>query len=194
MKRTLGLLMICCTAAACHDSVASHAKVSESGGAQGTVVKLGNLSSTAPADWKAEKPSSNLRLYQFKLPKVSGDAEDADLAIFFFEGGAGSAADNIKRWQGMFVPPTGKSIDSVSKIDKFKVGSAQVTYLDVAGTFQSKNPPFDPKAKTETKPEFRRFGVIFEVPGSQYFLTLTGPAKTMEQHKKSFDEWLKNFK
>ena len=135
-----------------------------------------------------------MRTYQFKAPKADGDAEDGELIIFFFEGGAGSAADNIKRWQGMFVPPAGKTIDDVSKVEKFKVGNANVTYLDVAGTFLSKNPPFDPKAKTEKKTDYRRFGVIFDVGGNQYFLTMTGPARTLEQHKKGFDEWLKNFK
>ena len=37
-------------------------------------------------------------------------------------------------------------------------------------------------------------GVIFESPGGPYFMTLIGPARTVEQHKKGFDEWLKNFK
>jgi hypothetical protein len=94
----------------------------------------------------------------------------------------------------MFVPPAGKSIDDVSKIDKFKVGKANVTYLDVRGMFNFKSPPNDPNAKTQKKADFRRFSVIFDFGADQYFLTLTGPARTLEQHKKSFDEWLKNFK
>jgi hypothetical protein len=198
MNRFLGLLVACCALAGCHGSEASNplstADASTSSNGEDIVVKLGGMSSKAPASWKAEKPSGMMRTYQFKLPKSKGDAEDAELIVFFFEGGAGAAADNIKRWQGMFVPPAGKTIEDASKIEKFKVGPANVTYLDVSGTFLSKNPPFDPKAKTEKKPDFRRFGVIFEIPNEAYYLTLTGPARTMEEHKKSFDEWLKNFK
>jgi len=196
MKRALRLLVLCFAVAACHGSEAPNPPISSEAGGDGncTVVKLGGLSSKTPVGWKEEKPSGSMRTYQFKLPRADGDAEDAELVVFFFEGGAGSAADNIKRWQGMFAPPAGKTIDDVSKVEKFKVDQANVTYLDVSGTFLSKNPPFDPKAKTEKKADFRRFGVIFDSPGGQYFLTLTGPARTLEQHKKSFDAWLKNFK
>jgi hypothetical protein len=193
MKRPLGMLLVYCAVAASQGAAASYPPITTDAGG-GTVVKLGGLSSKTPAAWKEEKPATAMRVNQFKLAKADGDAEDAELIIFFFEGGAGSATDNVKRWQGMFVPPAGKTIDDVSKIEKFKVGIANVTYLDVRGMFNSKSPPNDPKAKTEKKTDFRRFGVIFEVPTGQYFLTVTGPARTMEQHKKSFDEWLKNFK
>ena len=120
---------------------------------------------------------------------------DAELVIFFFgEGSGGSKDDNIKRWKDTFVPPQGKSIDDASKVETFKVGKADVTYLDIQGTFLSKNPPFDPNAKTERKADYRRFGIFFACDGGPYFITLTGPAKTLEQNKKAFDEWLKNFK
>jgi hypothetical protein len=154
---------------------------------QGTVVTLGTMKSTTPADWKSQ-PAKGLRMNQFAV----GDAE---LVIFFFgEGSGGSKEDNIKRWKDTFVPPTGKTIDDVSKVETFKVGKADVTLLDVQGTFLSKNPPQDPNAKTERKTDYRRFGVFFACPGGPYFITLTGPAKTLEQNKKAFDEWLKNFK
>jgi hypothetical protein len=154
-------------------------------GAKGTVVTLGALKSTAPADWKNQPPSNKLRAYQFAVG-------DADLAIFV--GISGSPTDNINRWKAQFVPPEGKTIEEASKVDKFKVGPAEVTYLDIEGTFLSKNPPFDPNAKTVRKANYRRFGVYFACDGGPYFITLTGPAKTLEQNKKSFDDWLKNFK
>ena len=157
-------------------------------GEKGTIVTLGTLKSTTPGDWKNQSPSNKLRVYQMAVG-------DADLAIFFFgEGGGGKPADNISRWKSQFVPPAGKSIDDVSKVETFKAGPAELTYLDIQGTFLSKNPPFDPNAKTEKKADYRRFGVVFACDGGPFFITLTGPAKTLEQHKKGFDEWLKNFK
>ena len=121
-------------------------------------------------------------------------AQDAELAIFFFgPGGGGSDADNIKRWKGQFQPPEGKSIDDVAKLDKFKVGKVEIVYLDIEGTYLFK-PPFDPNAKAKAFPDYRRFGVIFASDNGPYFITLTGPAKTIAQHKKGFDEWLKGFK
>jgi hypothetical protein len=159
-----------------------------SAGGKGTVVTLGELKSTTPAEWKNQPPANKFRAYQFAV----GDSE---LVIFYFgEGGGGNPNDNIQRWKGQFVPPEGKSIDEAAKVEKLKVGKADLTYLDIHGTFLYKNPPFDPNAKTERKANYRRFGVYFAVEGGPYFITLTGPAKTLEQNKKGFDDWLKNFK
>ncbi len=168
---------------------------SRAGEGKGTEVTLDGLKSRTPTDWKMQKPSNRLRTHQFLVPRASGDKEDAEMVIFHFGAGSGgSAADNIKRWKTMFAPPEGKTIDDVSKVEKFKVGDVSVAYLDVRGTYLYKNPPFAPNAKVERKPNFRRYGVIFESPNGPYFITLTGPARTMEQQKKGFDEWIKGFK
>ena len=75
-----------------------------------------------------------------------------------------------------------------------QVGKVEVTYLDVSGTYVTKNPPFDPKAKEERHPDYRMLSVYFASENGPYFLRMTGPAKTVEQNKKGFDEWVKNFK
>jgi hypothetical protein len=36
--------------------------------------------------------------------------------------------------------------------------------------------------------------VQFEGPDNPYHIKLTGPAKTVDEAKKGFDEWLKGFK
>ena len=188
MKRAWWLMLMSVGVLAC---VAS----SQAGQGKGTEVTLDGLKSRTPADWKMQPPSNKLRAYQFKVPHASGDKEDAELVIFYFgPGSGGTAKDNIKRWKGMFQPPEGKKIDDVSKVEKFKVGNVPVTELDVHGTYLYKFPPFAPNAKVKRKPNFRRFGVIFESPQGPYFITLTGPAKTMAQQKKGFDEWIKGFK
>ena len=164
------------------------------GGGEGTEVTLDGLKSRAPAAWKAQKPASKLRAYQFLLPRVEGDPADAELAIFFFgAGGGGGVDDNIKRWKSQFQPPEGKTADEAAKVEKLTVGKVAVTYLDVQGTYLFK-PPFDPNAKAKALPDYRRFGIIFASENGPYFITLTGPAKTMAHHKKDFDNWLKAFK
>jgi hypothetical protein len=189
MKQILGVTLVCCAALGCN------ADSTEPGDKGGSEVTLDGLTSRTPAAWKKGTPASKMRSYQFTLPRADGDPEDAELVIFFFgKGGGGGAEENIKRWKGFFRAPDGKTLDDVSKVTKFKVGDVDVTYLDVSGTFLSKDPPFDPNAKEVKKADFRRFGVIFESPNGPYFITLTGPAKTMERHKKDFDDWLKNFK
>ena len=78
--------------------------------------------------------------------------------------------------------------------DKVKIGKNEATYQDISGTLLKKFPPFDPNAKITKVENYRQIYVIFEGKDAVYSLTLLGPAKTVEKHKKEFDEWLKNFK
>ena len=49
-------------------------------------------------------------------------------------------------------------------------------------------------AKEELRPNSRMLGVVVETPKSQFQIRFVGPAATVENYKKGFDEWLKNFK
>jgi hypothetical protein len=164
--------------------------------AGGDVVEIGGLKSKVPAGWKVQEPSNKLRMYQMSIPKVEGDKDNAELVVFFFgTGGGGGTEDNIKRWKTQFIAPEGKSIDDVSKLEKYKVGkAADVICLDISGTYKYKFPPNDPRAKEERKENYRRFNVIFDTDKGSYFITLTGPAKTMQKNKEAFDGWIKAFK
>ncbi len=160
---------------------------------KGTTVELAGMKSTTPADWKEEAPSNTMRLTQFKLPKAEGDKDDAELAIFFFRGGgSGSVNDNLKRQTAKFKPADGKDEVEETVDKKFKVGTVAAVYQDVKGTFIKK--PFPMAATGTPVPSYRQLYVIFETKDGQYYMTLLGPAKTVEKHKKGFDEFLKNFK
>jgi hypothetical protein len=157
-------------------------------------VEIAGMKSKAPDTWKEEEPSSKMRLTQFKLPKADGDKEDAELAVFYFPGGSGGVEANLERQVKKFKPPEGK--DKVeSKVEKIKVGKYEATYQDVQGTFLSKFPPFAPDAKVTEKTNYRQLYVILTPPEKgDFYMTLLGPAKTVEKHKKDFEEFLKNFK
>jgi hypothetical protein len=189
MRRTLGVL---CLGA----GVLALAGLVYAGG--DGVVTLDGLKSKVPASWKQEKvpaKSGKLRIAQFRLPKAKDELDDAELAIFFFgTGSGGSTADNIKRWKEMFDAPKGKTIDESTKVEQLKVGKVPVTVVDVQGTYKEKFPPFAPNAKITRKENYRLIGVVFESENGPYFLRVTGPAATVEHHKKDFDSWLKNFK
>jgi hypothetical protein len=164
-------------------------------GKHGILVALDGLESRAPADWQEEPPTNRTRIKQFRLSPIGDDKDNAEVVIFYFgEGQGGSAADNINRWKGFFVPPEGKKIDDVAKVQKLKVGDVAVTYLDIYGTYSFKFPPFSPSAKTTLRPNYRMLGVVFESKKGPYFIRMVGPADTVAQYKKGFDEWLKGFK
>lgn len=155
-------------------------------------VDIDGLKSEAPKDWKREKPANLLRSYQFRLPKADGDKEDADLGIL--PDVTGKDEDNIARWKKMFLPVDGKTIDETSKLEKLKVGDAKLTYLDVQGTYLKKQRPLDPDFKAMKMPNYRMFSVLFETKENTHLIRVIGPAKTLEQNKKAFDDWLKAFK
>src|SRR5438876_848255 len=78
--------------------------------------------------------------------------------------------------------------------DKKKVGDAKITYLDIQGTYLKKMRPLDPDFKAMKMPNYRMFSVLFETKENTHLIRVIGPAKTVEQHKKAFDDWLKGFK
>ena len=126
-----------------------------------------------------------------RLELLSGSDADERSPV---GGQGGSVQDNVKRWKAMFIPPKGKKIDDVAKVESFKVGNVNVTYLDVQGTYKFKERPFDPAAKEELRPDHRMLGVVFDSPNGPYFFRLVGPAKTVEHNKKAFEDWVKGFK
>ena len=155
---------------------------------KGVTVELGGMKSTPPADWKEEQPSSTMRLTQFKLPKAEGDKDDAELALFAFPGGSGSLEQNLKRQEAKF------EINGKPEVTEIKIGDIKGAYQDIKGTFLKKFPPFAPDAKITKMGDYRQIYVVFEAGGKQYYMTLLGPAKTIEKHKAGFDAWVKNFK
>jgi hypothetical protein len=159
---------------------------------KGTTVELAGMKSTTPADWKEEQPTSTMRLTQFKAPKAEGDKEDAEVAVFFFKAFSGKVEDNLKRQVAKFQPAEGKDKVEETIDKKFKVGSLESTYQDVKGTFLKK--AFPMAEKSTPVPGYRQIYVIFETKDGQYYVLILGPDKTVEKHKKGFDEFLKNFK
>lgn len=155
---------------------------------KGTKVTLDGLSSTTPAGWVKEKPANTMRFLQFRLPKAKGDPADAELVIN--KGLGGSAKDNIKRWRDQFAAPKGKKV--VAKEEKIKIGGHDALMLDIQGDFTP--PTFRPGVKAKTYPGYRMIGIQWEGPDTTYHFKLSGPAKTIEKHKKGFDAWLKGFK
>jgi hypothetical protein len=156
---------------------------------KGAVVDLDGLRSQTPPEWKEEKPATKLRLTQFRLPKAKDDKADAELAIF--QNAGGSVADNVKRWKAQFRAPEGKEIDDVAKVTEIKIAGRDATLLELTGTYNA--PPFDPTFKG-ANPDFRLVAIQFKGPENLYHIKLTGPAATVEHHRKAFDDWIKGFK
>jgi hypothetical protein len=159
---------------------------------KGTVVKVGSLSGTTPADWKKEKPANLLRSFQFKLAGEKG-LPDAELAVF--PESHPSAEKNFPKWKGQFVPPEDKTVDDLSKTGKWDVKGATVTYLDVAGgTWKYKERPQDPKSKEMFLDNYRVIWVIVAEKEEATHIRLSGPKATVDKHHGEFEKWIKSLK
>src|SRR5206468_3448230 len=70
MQRVSLFVVLAFGAVACGTNVADEKRDKDKGEGKGTVVTLDGYSSRAPASWKQEKPSNEMRVTQFVLPRV----------------------------------------------------------------------------------------------------------------------------
>jgi hypothetical protein len=151
----------------------------------------GSLKYRAPDGWKAEQPTSSMRAAQFLLPRAEGDAEDASLVLYYFQGGGGSVQDNLDRWAGQMQQADGSSSKEKSKTSRMKVAGMNVTVMDVSGTYTAEMMPGS--GDRHNKPGYRMRAAVIETPRGPYFVKLTGPEKTISRWDQSFDSFINSF-
>jgi hypothetical protein len=144
---------------------------------------------TAPSEWVSEKPTSNMRKAQYRLPRAEGDPEDAEMLVFYFQGGGGGVQMNIDRWIGMFNKADGSPATDSAKTTKKVANGIPITIVDVVGTYMAGSGAMtggEPKAK----PNFRMLAAVAEHGSGPWFFKLTGPAKTISKWEGSFTKFL----
>lgn len=152
----------------------------------------GELRFTVPEGWTIEKPTSDMRFAQYKLPRAGGDAEDALLIVYYFgQGQGGSAQANIERWIGQIKQPDGGPSSEKAKTAKLTVNGLQVDTVDLKGNYSGGMSP--DSAPQDTKSIYRLRGAVIETPRGSYFVKLTGPEKTVDHWDQAYNDYLKSF-
>jgi hypothetical protein len=151
---------------------------------------FGPIKAKVPSEWAEQTPSSSMRKAQYSLPKASGDAEDAELAVFYFGPGQGGSVEaNIERWIGQISQPDGSSSKDRAKTTKKDIGGIPVTRVDVSGTYSagmmSSAPP---------RQGYRMLAAVAETAEGAWFFKLTGPEKTVANWSNSFDQFIGSFR
>jgi len=171
---------------------ASPQAVSTADGASGSAVEksFGPIKAKIPAEWTEQTPSSSMRKAQYALPKVAGDGENGELAVFYFGPGQGGSVEaNIERWIGQISQPDGSSSKDKAKTSKKEIGGMPVTLVDVGGTYSagmmSNAPP---------RQGYRMLAAVAETTEGPWFFKLTGPEKTIAKWSTSFDQFISSFK
>lgn len=160
--------------------------------AQNPVKANGELHYKVPEGWLSEKPTSSMRVAQYKLPKSEGDLEDASLVLYFFGAGqGGSVSDNIDRWVGQMQQPEGSSSKDKARTETLTVNGLRVTMVDVSGTYTAQ---MSPGSDTHfNNSNYRLRAAVIETPKGNYFAKLIGPVKTVAHWEQSFGDYVKSF-
>lgn len=144
----------------------------------------------APDDWIETPAGSPMRVTEFRLPRVPGDAEDAELVVFYFGGDGGSVDANLQRWIAQMEQPDGRSSFEVASTTGFDANGLAVTLLDVSGTYVAATRPG--AATRLNKPDFRLLAAVVETPIGPYFFKLTGPDRTVALWEDPFNGFLRS--
>ena len=146
----------------------------------------------APAEWVVEKPSSAMRVAQYKLPKAEGDAEDASLVLYFFGSNqGGSVQANLDRWISQIKQADGSSSESKAKLETLTINQLKVSTIDLAGTYVAETAPGS--GERYNKPNYRLRAAVIETSKGAYYVKLVGPMKTVSRWDKAFNGYLQSF-
>ncbi|HUS09510.1 MAG TPA: hypothetical protein VMZ30_03510 [Pyrinomonadaceae bacterium] len=152
----------------------------------------GELRYKVPEGWTTEKPTSEMRFAQYRLPKTGGDAEDALLIVYYFGKGQGGTPEaNIDRWINQVKQPDGSPSKDKAKIETLTINGLPVTTLDLLGNY-SGGMSAD-SAPQDSKSIYRMRGAIVDTPKGSYFAKLTGPEKTVNHWDQAFNDYLHSF-
>lgn len=151
--------------------------------AAGDAITAPGAAFSMPAAWRAETPSSSMRLAQAAIPGAAGDGQ---LTAFYFGPGGGGGVDaNIDRWVGQMDVTPG----SQPSRETFEVGAFRVTWVDVEGTIMPSTMGVGP---TEPQPGSRMLGAVVEGAQGPWFFKATGPAATIEAERDAFLSMLRS--
>jgi hypothetical protein len=152
---------------------------------------VGELRSKVPDGWTTEKPTSEMRVAQYKLPHADGDPEDALLVVYYFGKGQGGSADaNIERWINQVKQPDGQPSQDRAKIGSQTVNGLPVKTVDVSGNYGGGMSP--DSAPTNNKTIYRLRGAVVETPKGSYFVKLTGPENTIKRWEQAYNDYLQS--
>ena len=148
----------------------------------------GGLTFTTPEGWRQLAAASAMRVAEFTLPRVAGDAEDATLVVYYFGGQGGSVAANIERWVGQMQQADGKPSSAAARKQSRTVNGLPVTLVDVSGTYVAEMSPG--ATDRHNKPHFRLRAGVIETSKGPYFIKLIGPEKTVTRWDRAYDQFV----
>ena len=146
----------------------------------GGMVQLAGINFQPAEGWTDLGPSA-MRKAQYQLSPVEGDAEPAEVNVFYFGAGQGGDIEsNIKRWIGQMQTPDGGDATSLAVRSKLTTSHGlDVHFVEVDGTYMKSmgGGPMTGGRKKALE-DYRMVGAIVVAPEGNVFFKLTGPVAT----------------
>jgi hypothetical protein len=142
----------------------------------------GSLRYEVPGEWVSERPRSNLRKAQYRVPDKDGQEQAAELVVFHFGPDAGSLEQNLERARSQISPD-----DESGEPDEasFEAGGLRVSTLDAQGTYSD-------QLSGESRPDSRMLWAYVATPAGPYFFKLVGPRGTVSDWAAEFGSMLRS--
>jgi len=145
--------------------------------------KTGPLLWTAPANWQATKPASQMRLAEYVVQTEKG--EPPTLTIFHFgPAGGGGVEANVSRWLGQF----GDAAKRAKRGEK-TVNGMKVHTVDASGTYN----PGMAGGNQPPKANQRLLGAIVESEAGLFFFKLVGPKAGVDAIESDWNTFVSSF-
>lgn len=192
--------------AGCHDkpeqATAKRSTVTESKAAptiepKPTQGHAAGIEWTVPKNFLPVEHAGRFRVGTYRLAATDNkngkaDANQVDLAIFFFgPGQGGSVEDNTKRWASQFKDGEGNTVEaSASEIATRSTHGIQITTVKLQGSYEPGFPmPGSPMNRETAKALSNHTlkAAIAEAPQGLVFFKMTGPSPLMEQAEPGFE-------
>lgn len=142
---------------------------------QAQVLTVGGVEFRPPSSWTKGTPANQM---QTAVLQAGGDAE---VPCVFFTGMGGNVQSNVERWRTMVTDPnTGAPAES--KVTSRTVAGMKVTMVSMHGTYKNQ------MSGTATPVPGQAFrGAVFEAPGGNFFVRMTGPREKVESMDKQWE-------
>jgi hypothetical protein len=131
-----------------------------------------------PPNWQTVPNPSTMRIATYRVPRASGETEDAELSV---TRAGGTASSNADRWIAQF-DKTASGAREEKTIEGFKV-----TVVSVNGTFMGGGMMGAPSSP---RTGWALLGAIVETKGLPYFFKLVGPANTVNAARAPFQSMI----
>ena len=150
-------------------------------------IKFLGLSSSLPASWVDEKPSSSMRLAQYRVPG-SGSNGDANLVLYYFGQGQGGSADaNIARWKSQFTTPDGDAVEP--KSETMEVNGIPIIVVELRGHYAR---GVGMGTVGTATPDQILLAAIVESTQGNIHIQLYGPAESVSKHRDAYMAFIRN--